>query len=482
MDTRNYVTESYDTKSRQAGKSIARGAYPVIVAGLALSLMLSGRVSAQETQRQNQDQSQPAQQQAQPQPAPPDQTNEQAQAPASPNRPATPPVAKAKPKYASQDASNPVYAKDGRNPSPYSAPAPTQDSSQDPSLNNDPQGNGDPQANDPQAPAPQANAPQGPGGDVPDTNQNDPNQNAPYPQQDPNAAPDAQQDNRQAPPPPPYRGYRNRPPQDGRYDNGYSQPAPARPTAPLPSSLLIPAGTVVSVRVNEFLSSDKNQVGDRVTATLERPIVVNGWVVARRGQILTGQVTAAVKAGRIKGTSQLGLELTDLTLVDGHDAPILTEIWKGSGGTSHGADAATIGGTTAVGAAIGAAADWGRGAAIGAGAGAAAGIGAVLLTRGRPTEILPETPLTFRLKEPVTVDTTQSAQSFAPVTQQDYDNGQRGYRDGRRYSAGYGPYGYPAYGYPGPYAYPYPGYGYPYYYSPGVVFYGGGWGWRGRRW
>jgi hypothetical protein len=456
-----------DTRNLQAGKSVARAAYSVIVAGLALSLMLSGTVSAQEPQQQNQDQSQPTQQQAQPQPAPPDQTKDQTQAPASSNRPATPPVAKTKPKYASQDANNPVYAKDAQNPSPYSAPAPSQDSNQDPSatnpsLNNDDQGN-----------------PRGPDSDVPYTNQNDPNQNAPYSQQDPNAAP---QDNDQAPPPPPYRGYRNRPQQDGRYDNSYSQPAPARPTAPLPSSLLIPAGTVLSIRVNEFLSSDKNQVGDRVTATLERPIVVNGWVVARRGQTLTGQVTAAVKAGRIKGTSQLGLELTDLTLVDGHDAPILTEIWKGSGGTSHGADAAAIGGTTAVGAAIGAAADWGRGAAIGAGAGAAAGIGAVLLTRGRPTEILPETPLTFRLKEPVTVDTTQSAQSFAPVTQQDYDNGQRGYRDGRRYSAGYGPYGYPAYGYPGPYAYPYPGYGYPYYYSPGVVFYGGGWGWRGRRW
>jgi hypothetical protein len=237
---------------------------------------------------------------------------------------------------------------------------------------------------------------------------------------------------------------------------------------------------VLSVRMNEFVSSDKNQIGDRVTATLERPIVVNGWVVARRGQTVSGQVTAAVKAGRIKGTSQLGLELTDLTIVDGSSAPILTEIWKGSGGTTHGADAAAIGGTTALGAAIGSVADWGRGAAIGAGAGAAAGIGAVLLTRGRPTELLPETPLTFRLVDPVTVDTTKSAQAFAPVAQQDYD-GDRGERRGRRY-AGYGGYGgypppppygpyyaYPAYGYPA-YAYPYPYVGF---------YYGRGWGHRG---
>ena len=191
-----------------------------------------------------------------------------------------------------------------------------------------------------------------------------------------------------------------------------------------------------SVRADQRVFVERqNQVGDRVTATLQQPVVVNGYVVARRGQMLVGQVEAAEKAGRVKGTSQLGIELTDMTMADGQSRPILTELWKGSGGTSHGADAATIGGTTALGAAIGSIADWGRGAAIGAGAGAAAGIGAVLLTRGRPTVIPPETWLTFRLKEPVTVDTTQSARAFLPVSQYDYDN--YGGRRGSRYAGGY---------------------------------------------
>jgi len=39
------------------------------------------------------------------------------------------------------------------------------------------------------------------------------------------------------------------------------------------------------------------------------------------------------KAGRVKGTSELGVELTDITIVDGRQLPILTELWKGSGGT-----------------------------------------------------------------------------------------------------------------------------------------------------
>jgi hypothetical protein len=250
--------------------------------------------------------------------------------------------------------------------------------------------------------------------------------------------------------------------------------------------LTIPAGTVLSVRVNEYLSSDRNQVGDRVTATLQQPVVVNGYVVARRGQMLVGQVEAAEKAGRVKGTSQLGIELTDLTTADGQSQPILTELWKGSGGTTHGADAAAIGGTTALGAAIGSAADWGRGAAIGAGAGAAAGIGAVLLTRGRPTVIAPETLLTFRLVEPVKVDTTQSAHAFLPVSQYDYDN--YGGRRGSRYAGGYqgpnvpAPYacGYDAPCYPPAYAYPYGAYP-GYYYSYPSVYFGGHYG-RRYRW
>jgi hypothetical protein len=188
-----------------------------------------------------------------------------------------------------------------------------------------------------------------------------------------------------------------------------------------------------------------------------------------------GQVKSVQKAGRVKGVSQLGVELTDLTLVDGQQAPVLTELWKAWGGTSHGADAATIVGGTGLGAAIGAAADWGRGAAIGAGAGAVAGIGAVLLTRGRPTILEPESQLTFRLVDPVKVDTTHSQQAFFPVSQEDFEGG-RGGRPTLRY-AGNGYYGYPGYA-PAPC-----GYYYPCYYGPAYVgiypAFGWGWGWGG---
>jgi hypothetical protein len=232
---------------------------------------------------------------------------------------------------------------------------------------------------------------------------------------------------------------------------------PSQPAPSLPGTLTVPAGTVLMIRTTDFLSSDKNQTGDPFTAVLDQPLVVNGWVIARRGQVLVGKVKDARKAGRIKGTSELDVELTDMTIVDGRQVPILTELWKGSGGTSHSQDAATIGTTTGMGALIGAAADWGKGAAIGAGAGAAAGIGAVLLTRGRPTIVEPETPLSFRLVDPVKIDTTQSQHAFQPVTQQDFNGGRMEHRTLRRMAGVYPrPYGYPC-GYYGP-CYAYPGY------------------------
>ena len=273
------------------------------------------------------------------------------------------------------------------------------------------------------------------------------------PQDQPPVQPQVQPQDQQASPVPPSQGS-DRPPntQDQRTPN-----APGGQYRPVQSALTIPAGTPVLIRINEFLSSDRSQVGEEFTGVLQQPIVVNGWVVARRGQVVTGHVKAAQKAGRIKGVSQLGVELTDLTLVDGQRVPILTELWKASGGNSHGQDAATIGGGTVLGGLIGAAADYGKGAAIGAGAGAAAGIAAVLLTRGRPTVLEPETQLSFRLVDPVKVDTSQSQQAFLPVTQQDFETGQGERRPPRRLVAGYsGPGAYPC-GYYGP-CYFYPGY------------------------
>ena len=235
----------------------------------------------------------------------------------------------------------------------------------------------------------------------------------------------------------------------------------------VPPSLLLNAGTMVSVRLTNALSSDHNQSGDSFTATLEQPVVVNGWVVARRGQTVVGQVIKAQKAGRVKGTSQLEVALTHLTLVNGYQLPIQTQLVQSSGGTSKGADAGAIGTTTGVGAMIGAIAGEGEGAAIGAGIGAAAGVAGVLLTRGRPTVIPPEALLTFRLVSSTNISTIPGQAAFRQVTEQDYPQDALRRRPDRMY-VNRPPYGYR--GYWGGY------YGWPGYYSPYWGWgYGGGW-------
>jgi hypothetical protein len=265
-----------------------------------------------------------------------------------------------------------------------------------------------------------------------------------------------------------------------------NRPPAAVPHYGLPAEVTIKPGSFVTVRVNQPLSSDHNQQGDVFSATLTQPVVVDGIVVAQRGQTVVGRVAQAEKAGRVSGTSRLALQLTGITLADGTQANMQSQLVNRNGSTSVGNDVGAVATTTAAGAAIGAAADWGRGAAIGAGAGAAAGLVGVLLTRGRPTIVYPETLLTFRIETPVRVDLTRGSMAFRYVGPDEYDQPVQTTVMRRPPPAPapyYGaPYGYgPYYGGPGYYPYPY--------YSPfwgpsfgfGVVVRGGGYGGY-RRW
>jgi hypothetical protein len=260
----------------------------------------------------------------------------------------------------------------------------------------------------------------------------------------------------------------------------YYQAPPPQPNVNVPASLALPSGTVIKIRINEWLSSDKNVVGDGFSATLDQPVIADGFVVARRGQSVMGRVTEARKAGRVKGTSELGVTLSELTIVDGQQIPIQTQLLQTSAGTSNGRDAAAVVTTTGVGAAIGAAANGGTGAAVGAGAGMVASVIGVLVTRGRQTVLPPESLLTFQLQGPVTISTEHSQFAFQPVTQADLDAnasyGPRGRFAGERPAGPPPPY-YPyAYGYPYPYYYGY--YPAPFYFG----FYGGRYGYgRFRR-
>jgi hypothetical protein len=288
------------------------------------------------------------------------------------------------------------------------------------------------------------------------------------------------QDPTSTPPPssapsPGWHSFSNPPEPRANYPQANYPPTNDAPGQAIPSRLTLQAGTFLTVRVDQMLSSDKNQVGDAFSATLTRPLVADGVVVAQQGQILGGRVAEAQKAGRVKGVSRLAVQLTDLTLVDGQQVPIETELTNLAGPTSKARDAGAIAGTTALGAAVGGAADLGTGAAIGAGAGLIVGTVGVLLTRGHPTVIYPESMLTFRLADPVTISTDRSPQAFHYMDTTVYN----------RASVAQGPpppSGWTCKGYgstwplptppPPYYYYPYYPY-YPYYWGPSLAFWYG---------
>ncbi len=171
----------------------------------------------------------------------------------------------------------------------------------------------------------------------------------------------------------------------------------------MPHSVILAAGTPLTVRIGERISAAINQVGDTFFATLEQPLVIDDFIIAERGARVVGKVSQAVPSGRGGGVSHLGIELVQLSTSDGQHVLIRTDQYLKQGSGSTGDDLAKIGAGAAIGAAIGAIAGGGKGAAIGAGAGAAAGTGAVLIANGRPVEIPVETRVTFRVKESMTL-------------------------------------------------------------------------------
>ena len=165
---------------------------------------------------------------------------------------------------------------------------------------------------------------------------------------------------------------------------------------------VIPSGTALQVRVDESLSTRRNMRGDRFTATLASPVVVNGQAVLPRGTRLTGHVLAANPSGRLKGRARLVLALDSFNL-DGRQYRIDTGAAARMSRNHRRRNLLAIGGGSGAGAAIGAIAGGGAGALIGAGAGAAAGTVGAAVTGRKQVTIPAESIVRFTLGAPVRV-------------------------------------------------------------------------------
>ena len=177
--------------------------------------------------------------------------------------------------------------------------------------------------------------------------------------------------------------------------------AAAQAPAP-PPPIVVRTGTNIRVTIDQDVSSKDSNVGDRVSASLAAPIVVNGSVVVPQGAKVSGKVTAAKSAGRFKGGAELAITLTSIE-VSGKRYSIQTSTFSdaGKGRGKRTVEGAGIG--AGAGALIGALAGGGKGAAIGAGAGGGAGVAGTALTGNRDVTVAAETELHFSLALPLEI-------------------------------------------------------------------------------
>lgn len=195
------------------------------------------------------------------------------------------------------------------------------------------------------------------------------------------------------------------------FDRFSSNPQPANNTAPPASappppaavaSIVIPQGTGLTVRMIDAVDSQKAQLGDQFRASIEDPVIINGQTVIPRGADVTVRLVEDKQSGKITGKTVLTLAITNVS-INGRLVDVTTGDVQQASGSRGARSAKVIGGATALGAIIGAAAGGGRGAAIGAGSGAAIGTGAEMATKGQRVKIPSETRLTFTLSNDVTV-------------------------------------------------------------------------------
>jgi hypothetical protein len=180
-------------------------------------------------------------------------------------------------------------------------------------------------------------------------------------------------------------------------------PTETTPEPPQPRSVTVASGTLITVRLGETVSTERNRQGDSFAATLDEPLVIDGLVIAEKGARANGRIVNLVEAGRVKGLARLSLELTSVMTSDNQKIALRTASFEKQGPTSKAEDTQKVGIGAAIGAAIGAIAGGGTGAAIGAATGGAAGGGAVAATRGKPAVLAAETRISFRVEQPVTI-------------------------------------------------------------------------------
>ena len=177
---------------------------------------------------------------------------------------------------------------------------------------------------------------------------------------------------------------------------GSATPPPATPAAPQAISVNVPAGSILTIRLDQAVSS-KDPEGKKFTGKLLADLVADGATVAKAGSTVHGQVDKSKQARRLAGKSELEFSLSGID-ISGRIQPIATTNFSEAGKGEFRKTARN----TAGGALIGHAADDDDGAGVGA----AIGAGVSLIRKGDAVTAPAGMLLEFRLTQPFQASAT----------------------------------------------------------------------------
>jgi hypothetical protein len=176
---------------------------------------------------------------------------------------------------------------------------------------------------------------------------------------------------------------------------------PLKAPAGAPQTVMVPAGTVLNVRLSEGIDVDSTQAGATFKGRVDDPIMIDGCVVIPRGAAVVIQVASVKQSGTLTGSDRIALKLNSISF-DDRVYEVVTEYAVAQGDGEGKRTARKVGGGAGLGAIVGAIADGGKGAAIGAVVGGITGT--VVAASGEEHLKLPaETRLQFGLTSAVRV-------------------------------------------------------------------------------
>ena len=177
--------------------------------------------------------------------------------------------------------------------------------------------------------------------------------------------------------------------------------ASPQPTAAARSTVAVPAGTAVNVRLTQAIDVDASQAGQKFKAIVDDPVMIGGSIVIPRGASAILQAVQVQQSGKMKGSDKISLKLNSIGF-GGMVYDVATSYVETKGKGEGKRTARKVGGGAGLGAIVGGIAGGGSGAAIGAAVGGVTG--AAVASGGEEHLKLPaETRLQFQLTAAVNV-------------------------------------------------------------------------------